>query len=189
MFRANVFAVYDCGFRPRSALEVSNSAQTRIDKILDIVGESKFGIHDISRTQCSGVPRLPRFNMPLELGIFLGAKRFGASEHKMKNCLVFDSDSHRYQRFISDIAGQDIASHANDPRRLISEIRNWLSDTSGRRLPGGREIAKRFDSFHRFLPETCRKASLDLADLTFRDLCGLIEEWLEIVSPAAQLAD
>ena len=42
------------------------------------------GIHDISRTESSGKPRLPRFNMPLELGMFLGAKQYGDGQQKDK---------------------------------------------------------------------------------------------------------
>ncbi len=49
---------------------------------------------------------LPRFNMPLELGIFLGAKRFGSQKQKQKNGLILDREKYRYQSFCSDIAGQ-----------------------------------------------------------------------------------
>jgi len=46
--------------------------------------------------------------MPLELGIFLGAKRFGGPKQKRKNCLILDREKYRYQQYCSDIAGQDI---------------------------------------------------------------------------------
>ena len=71
-FRAIVFAVYDCGFIPRCALEIQDASQTRIDKIFRIIAECKYGIHDICRTELDSATNLPRFNMPLELGIFLG---------------------------------------------------------------------------------------------------------------------
>ena len=48
--------------------------------------------------------------MPLELGIFLGAKRFGRAEQKGKVCLILDTERYRYQQFMSDIAGQDISA-------------------------------------------------------------------------------
>jgi hypothetical protein len=44
---AILFALYECGFVARSALEVEDSGQARVDKILDIIEQSKFGIHDI----------------------------------------------------------------------------------------------------------------------------------------------
>ena len=77
IFDALVFVVYACGFRPRSARELDDNGQTRIEKLYNIIDECRFGIHDLSRTELDQVNRLPRFNMPLELGIFLGAKRYG----------------------------------------------------------------------------------------------------------------
>src|SRR5258708_10686064 len=46
---ALIFAIRDCGFAARSALEVEDSGKARVEKILDIIEQSKFGIHDISR--------------------------------------------------------------------------------------------------------------------------------------------
>jgi hypothetical protein len=42
---AIVFAVHDCGLDARSALEVEDSGQSRVEKILDIIEQSKFGVH------------------------------------------------------------------------------------------------------------------------------------------------
>lgn len=44
--------------------------------------------------------------MPLELGIFLGAKRFGTGEQKKKACLILDRDPFRYQKFTSISPGK-----------------------------------------------------------------------------------
>ncbi|MEO8112942.1 MAG: hypothetical protein ABI655_01080 [Phenylobacterium sp.] len=71
-FRALVFTIYACGFRPRSARELDDGGQTRIDKLFALIDECRFGIHDLSRTEPDEVNHLPRFNMPLELGVFLG---------------------------------------------------------------------------------------------------------------------
>jgi hypothetical protein len=72
LFRAIIFAVIACGFRARCALEISDAATARIEKIYKIISECGYGVHDISRTELDEVNQLPRFNMPLELGIFLG---------------------------------------------------------------------------------------------------------------------
>lgn len=108
LFEPVTFAVYDCGFYPRSALEVEDSTQVRIEKIQTIIRESRLAVHDISRTELDRITCLPRFNMPLELGIFLGAKAFGSREQKRKAAIVLDTQPFRYQKYISDIAGQDI---------------------------------------------------------------------------------
>ena len=89
LFRALVFAIHDCGFQSRCALESDDGGVVRVEKLYTIIGQCKFGIHDISRTTLDTVNRLPRFNMPLELGMFLGAKRYGAGVHRQKNCLIY----------------------------------------------------------------------------------------------------
>lgn len=119
LFRAIVFAVVDCGFSPRCALERSDSGETRIDKLFRIISECRYGIHDISATELDPVNRLPRFNMPLELGIFLGATRYGTTKQRRKSCLILDREQYRYQKFCSDIAGQDPKTHEGEPMARI----------------------------------------------------------------------
>src|SRR5580658_4264166 len=107
IFLAIVFAVSDSGFTVRCALEADEGA-TRIDKIYSLIESCRFGIHDISRIERDPVNDLPRFNMSFEPGLFLGARRYGLPHHERKSCLVLETERYRYQKFLSDIAGQDI---------------------------------------------------------------------------------
>lgn len=174
-----VFAIFDCGFQPRSALEDSDSGDIRFDKIRRIIEESRFGIHDISRTELDESTQLPRFNMPLELGFFLGAKRFGDQNQRRKVSLVLDVEQYRYQKFISDISGCDIAAHSNQPKQAITEVRNWLNNASRRRtIPGGQYIYKRFVQFKNDLPALCKKADVERNEVTYNDYCTFASEWL-----------
>ena len=84
LFQALVFSVQVCGFVPRSALELEDGSEVRIGKIVRIIAESRYGIHDLSRTGLDPESHLPRFNMPLELGLFLGAKYYGVEVHEGK---------------------------------------------------------------------------------------------------------
>jgi hypothetical protein len=118
LFNAIVFAVYDMGFRPKSAKDVSNAGETRFNKIQDLIEECKYSIHDISRAGLDDVTALARFNMPLELGLDLGCKRYGKAYHQEKVLLVLDIERFRYRDFISDIAGQDIEAHGADEGKL-----------------------------------------------------------------------
>ncbi len=180
LFRATVFAVYDCGFEPRCALEVYNSGQVRIDKIMGLVEACRYGLHDISRTELDGVNQLPRFNMPLELGLFLGAQRFGSGAQKRKSCLVLDREPYRFQKFISDIAGQDIASHDGEVAKLIGKVRDWLSAAANDKpLPGGAKIAERFAQFSLDLPAIASAIHLREEELTFLDYASLASRWLK----------
>lgn len=54
-----------------------DSAGTRIGKIETLIEECPFGIHDISRPEFDAVNSLPRFNMLLEVGLFLDPMRSG----------------------------------------------------------------------------------------------------------------
>lgn len=179
---ALIFAVYDCGFIPRCALEEDNGGNVRFDKIQNLISESKFGINDISRTELDTANSLPRFNMPLELGVFIGAKHFGDRHQKIKNCLILDKEQYRYQKYISDIAGHDIRSHDNNPENLITCVRNWLNDASKRKtIPGGREIVRRFQRFEADLPNMCAAVPIDVDELTYNDYSNFISCWLQEV--------
>ncbi len=183
LFEATVFAVAHCGFAPRCALEIVDAAGTRIDKIMDLIGKCPLGIHDISRTEPDPVSGLPRFNMPFELGLFLGARRFGGRQQKAKHCLVLDTERYRYQKFLSDIAGQDIEAHGNDTGRLITKVRDFLrTHSEGRRLPGGAVIKRDFARFEARKPAICAALDLEPDELTFVDLAYLVAYYLK---PAA----
>ncbi len=111
IFEAIVFAVHDAGFRPKCARERLDSSEIRLQKILNLISESRFSIHDLSRTELDDSNQLPRFNMPFELGIDVGCKTYSQA-HKDKSFLIFESERYRFQKYISDIAGQDIQQHS-----------------------------------------------------------------------------
>jgi hypothetical protein len=177
LFDALIFAVHDCGFVARGAREQDDSSQIRLEKLYEIIGECRYGIHDLSRVTLDGANRLPRFNMPLELGIFLGAKRFGGRAHAQKSCLILDRDPYRYQIFCSDIGGQDIRAHHNDVQHAVAAVRDWLRTASNRRgLRGARDMSDRYLQFRVDLPAICSAARLDAGDLGFVDYRVLVED-------------
>ena len=181
LLEALVFAVHDCGFVPRCALEGDDGSVVRLDKIYQIISECRYGIHDLSRTTLDTINRLPRFNMPFELGVFLGAKRFGGTQQRRKVCLIFDREPYRYQKFCSDIAGQDIRAHYNDGRAAIQIVRDWLrtSRKTAMDIPGGARIADRYREFRQDLPAMCDQAGLEVGSLIFLDYRTLVVGWLD----------
>jgi hypothetical protein len=182
-YQSIIFAVIRSGFEPRCARENDDGGEVRFDKICRIIRDSKYGIHDISKTEPDAISGLPRFNMPFELGLFLGALKFGGAKLKKKKSLILDREEHRYQSFISDIAGQDVHSHQNDVNRLIGKIATWLRDEArDPNVPGGRAIADEFERFHLDLPAIAASKSLAPDELTFKDLAAIAAEW--ILSPA-----
>jgi hypothetical protein len=176
---AIVFTVYDAGLTPRCSLEFDDATENRIDKIFRMIGQCRFGIHDISRTEIDPVNALPRFNMPLELGIFLGAKRFGGKAQGGKSCLVLGREPYQYQKYLSDVAGQDAHAHHNDPKTAVAEVRGWLRTASGQTtIPGGEEIWSRYLRFQQQLPEIGREMKVRTEEMTFTEFSHAVDGWL-----------
>lgn len=179
IFEAIVFAVKHAGFEPRCARERLDSSQIRLHKIIELIRVSRFSIHDLSRTELDEATTLPRFNMPLELGIDLGCKAFSRS-HARKTFLIFDAEQYRFQKYLSDISGQDIHQHGNQPKMAIIRVRDWLrAESSIASIPGGTAIHEGYLEFRRRLPETCAELRLDFEALTFSDFSRVTAMWVK----------
>lgn len=185
---AILFTVFECGLMPRSAKEWDDSSETRIDKLHRLIRESRYSIHDLSRTELNS-QGLPRFNMPFELGLWLGVKAAGVGRQRRKIALVLDSEPYRYQAFISDIAGQDIRAHGNNVARVIRAVRNWhLSRGRVAGVDGGAAIYQKFVKFRRKLGAMASTRRLTENELTYNDLCWLIFEFLRTQDANRQTA-
>jgi hypothetical protein len=179
LFEAIVFAVNDAGFRPTCARERLDSSQVRLQKIVELIASARYSIHDLSRTALDDANALPRFNMPLELGIDLGCKAYNP-DCPDKSLLIFDSEQYRFQKFVSDISGQDIHQHGNNARTAVTRVRNWLRTESGNdNIPGGAAIYARYEAFRTDLPKICAEFKLDVDALTFADFLYTIGWWLK----------
>jgi len=182
LLRALVYTVHDCGLLARCAREIEDSGQVRFEKIYELIRASRHGVHDLSRTSLDRAHGLPRFNMPLELGVFLGARKFGSREQKDKSCLILDRDSHRYLTFCSDLAGHDVRAHGNRRERLIGGVRDWFSNqllARGFQIPSGSHMVDRYRHFQADVPATCSRLRLVPRELTFNEHRNLVVAWLQ----------
>lgn len=103
----------------RCALEEPDSGDVRLDKLVELIRENPRSIHDLSRTEI-GENDLPRFNMPFELGLALGAKRFGRRPRDRIKIMV--NEPYRMPAFLSAAQG-----HSNSSQ-LSSEIaKRWIA--------------------------------------------------------------
>jgi hypothetical protein len=178
LFEGLVFTIFACGFRPRSAKEVDDSGELRLNKLYSLIRQCRYGIHDISRTELDAENQLPRFNMPLELGIFLGAKKFGDKAQKEKMALVLDVERYRFQRFISDLAGADIRAHDNDVFLAVRATRDWLANVSRRDLPSGAKIERLLRDFRQQLPLIAERLEFDVTSIPYVDYEKIVAGWL-----------
>lgn len=69
LLQAMAFCITDLGFFPRIAPENANNAANRLDRIIELIRSSKYGIHDLSRCKSRGTGEYARLNMPFELGL------------------------------------------------------------------------------------------------------------------------
>lgn len=182
ILRAIVFTIIASGYHPRSALDAIDGAEVRLGKIGAMIGDCDWGIHDLSRVEVEegGVPR---FNMPMELGIHLGARLFGEGRHRRKRALILEAQPHRYDAALSDISGQDIAVHGNEPDQAIACVRNWLSDHRPRTavpLPGVAAMQADYRLFRQEVGALLEARRLDrLDDLSHSDFIFAVRDWIE----------
>jgi len=121
------------GYNPRLASERSDSGENRIDKICQLIQESQLSVHDLSRLKASEVGELYRMNMPFELGVEYGCRRFGPPPFHTKRCLILEKDLHEFRKALSDLSGIDIKSHGNEPEQVVRAVRDWLVENLGLR--------------------------------------------------------
>jgi hypothetical protein len=189
ILRAITFTVLVAGLVPVCALDSNDSGETRIGKIARMIGACDWGIHDLSRVEVED-DGVPRFNMPMELGIHLGAKLLGSGRQRLKRALILDSESHRYDRALSDISGQDIESHFNSADIAIAGVRNWLSEHRSAKqvpLPDATAILGDYRIYQNEVASLLEPRRIDPGNLTHSDFLFAVRDWInfrESSSPA-----
>jgi hypothetical protein len=181
LLRPLLFTVSYLGFKPRIALESLDSGQIRLSKIISLIQESKYAIHDLSRLKSQGRGEYFRLNMPFELGVDVGCRLFGSGRHSEKKCLVLEAEHYRYQAAISDLSRSDIAVHANQPIEVTAQVRNWLNNVAHLRADGASKIWGHFTEFMTDNYETLKQRGFsdkDIEKLPVSELIGCMQEWL-----------
>lgn len=179
LFDCIVFTVLACGFHPRTALEAADGSDVRMDKIVRLIKESTYRIHDLSAVELDEANGLPRFNMPFELGMVIGCKKAAGRAFASRSVLILERTRYTTQKCLSDIAGQDLRAHGGAPRTLCRIVRSWLAQESGRQnIPGENLIFSAYQQFSDQLPSICATADLDYEELIYPDLLGLAQQWL-----------
>lgn len=163
LYLAYIVDLTQLGLRVNATLAVPN--QGRLESIIQLIEQSDFSIHDLSRIELS--EGIPRFNMPVELGLALYRSHIAKGRHRV---FVFETKSYRAQRSTSDINGIDPQIHGGTPKGVMAGLRNIF------RQPGNvttvPEMLASYRSLKRKVPELRRNAgSRSLFEASvFRDL-------------------
>ncbi len=147
ILQAILFCVTVMGFRPRLATERSDSGETRLEKIRELIEGSRWSIHDLSRCQARAVGEMFRLNMPFELGIDWGCRRYFGQSRDAKRFLILEEQRYRFQAALSDISGCDIESHDGNHRKALVRVRNWLRQEAGARADGPERLLGQYEDF------------------------------------------
>ncbi len=149
LYVAYIVGLTQLGLRIHVALAVPN--QGRLATIIELIEQSEFSVHDLSRVEVShGVPR---FNMPVELGLALYRSHATKGKHSV---FIFEAKAHRAQRSTSDVNALDPHIHNGTPKGLMNALRNIF------RQPGDvttvPEMLASYRVVKRKLPELRRNA-------------------------------
>jgi hypothetical protein len=180
LLKSLVFSLLYLGFRPIIS-QTKSSGKNRGDQIMEYIEQSMYGIHDLSRSRQMKRGEFPRFNMPYELGLDMGCLRFGGIRHDQKKILILEKDPFHYQKVLSDIAGQDISNHNNDPELLIRRVRDWFSNNDSRALEAPAKIWNRYNQFSAYLLDKLKEEgyeSKDFESLPIGDFIKFASDWL-----------
>jgi hypothetical protein len=119
LYVAYIVGLTQLGLRVNATLAVPN--QGRLETIIRLIGKSNVSIHDLSRDRLS--KGIPRFNMPLELGLALYRSHATKGRHRV---YVFESKPYRAQKSTSDINGIDPQIHHGTAKGVMAGLRNIL---------------------------------------------------------------
>ena len=185
LLRPLLFTITYLGLTPRIAVETLNSGQARITKLIDLMCESKFAVHDLSRLKAKVVGEIYRMNMPFELGVDIGCQLFKAGKWTKKKCLILEAEKYAYQAAISDLSNSDIAVHKNEPLEVVTQVRNWLNNELDLDAPGPSAIWGAFNDFMAadYVALAAKKFSpADIAKLPIEELRKRMAKWVKTVS-------
>lgn len=186
ILQAIAFCVTDLGFYPRLAPENANNAATRLDRIVELIRSSKYGIHDLSRCKATEANEYSRLNMPFELGMDHGCRVFGSGHLQNKTVLILEATKYDYQKSLSDIAGWDIEAHGGEYRKAIRCVRNWLVRQPKALQIGSALIEGHYLSFQEWYWEKELAAGASEDDIKAYPTVQMVEAmgaWLDAGSP------
>lgn len=129
LLKPMLYVIVKNGYIPRLTLEIADSGQLRLEKIIDIIKDCRYGIHDLSIVKSKKAKEFARMNMPFELGIDYGLRKSNIKPLDSKQFLILEAVKYDYMKAISDINAFDIKVHGNNTEKLFECLYSWSSET------------------------------------------------------------
>jgi len=182
LLRPLLFTILYLGYNPRISSESSDSGEARLDKIFKLIEESRFSVHDLSRIQSSKKNEIFRLNMPFELGVDIGCRKFKGGKWRNKKHLILETKPYRYQRALSDLSNSEIKSHSDSPEKLVRKVRNWFIETIG--IKNVKSATVIWADFNEFMTDFyCKRKKegfkkKDLQQMPIPELIKFMRDWI-----------
>jgi hypothetical protein len=180
LFLAYISGISAFGLVPRATLEITSSAR-RLDRILALLGDCRYSIHDLSRVELDRqAPSTPRFNMPFELGLAVSHEAISNRAH---GWFVFESVNRRLLKSLSDLNGTDPYIHDGTIAGVFRELRNIFLRPL--RQPSVQQMWEIYRDIRGKLPSVVHRAgarSLYTARV-FKDICVIASASADRVVP------
>jgi hypothetical protein len=121
--------------------------------------------------------------MPYELGLDIGCCEFGGRKFKGKRILILETDKFHYQKVLSDIAGQDIENHNDDPATLVRKIRNWFSTVDeSKKYPSANTVWIAFNQFNDDMNRSLTMEGFtpsEIETMPVNDFINFAKDWIK----------
>jgi hypothetical protein len=121
LYVAYIVGLCQLNLVPHLASEIPGGDR-RLNKIFKLIQSCRYSIHDLSRVEVNvTTAAVPRFNMPLELGMTITWQTLHPSRHSW---FVLESEPYRLQRSASDLNGTDPNIHSGNAEGVLRELCN-----------------------------------------------------------------
>jgi hypothetical protein len=187
ILQAISFCIVYMGLYPRLAPENADNAVARLDRIIELIKASKFGIHDLTRCKSETVGEYARMNMPFELGLDFAVRGFPEAPLDQKSILVLEHTRYDFQKALSDISGWDIRAHGGDFGRAVRHVRSWLIAQAGAAPAGAALIQGKYIAFQEWYWErelAAGSSEEDIREYPTAELIRAMHDWVAAGEPA-----
>lgn len=186
ILQAISFCVVYLGFHPRLAPENPDNAVSRLDRVVELIRSSRYGIHDLTRCRAEEAGEYARMNMPFELGMDFACRTFSTGRLSEKTILVLERSQRDYQRALSDISGWDIRYHRGDFERAVRHVRSWLIAQAGAPAIGSALIQGKYLAFQEWYWErelAAGSSEEDIREYPTAELIRAMHAWMAAGQP------
>jgi len=166
LYLAYIAGLSAFGLVPRATLEIPTS-QRRLERIANLIEQCAYSIHDLSRVQLDAkAPRVPRFNMPFELGLAVAQDAGNRGE----TWYVCETVPHRISKSLSDLDGTDVRIHGGTVKGVFGALCDIFARNT--RSPTAQDMYRIYLVLRRSLPNMMRQAGArdPYGARVFRDL-------------------